>query len=203
MNHIGRVATYRFRATFARQWGGYVSITLLIALVGGLSMASLAGARRTDSSFPIYVASTNPATTEVFAAFDDPQLGAATGYDAKTIRAIAHLPLVEQSAVSVGFDGNINLNGVKGVHPHATAGETPPTVIGGSEYLTLDKATLVAGHWFNPRRPDEAVVNAQAAREMGVHIGSVIQVPFYTDEEIDELDVQRSAVRVAEDHHRR
>jgi MacB-like periplasmic core domain/FtsX-like permease family len=183
MNHIGRVATYRFRATFTRQWGGYVSLMLLIALVGGLSMASLAGARRTDSSFPTYVASTNPATTEVFVAFDDPQLGAATGYDPKTIRAVAHLPLVEQSAFSVGFDGNINLNGVKGVHPHATAGETPPTVIGGSEYLTLDKATLVAGHWFNPRRPDEAVVDAQAAREMGVHIGSVIQVPFYTDEE--------------------
>ena len=183
MNHIVRVATYHFRATFARQWGGYVSLTLLIALVGGLSMASLAGARRTDSSFPTYVASTNPATTEIFVAFDDPQLGAATGYDPTTIRAIARLPLVEQSAVSVGFDGNINLNGVKGLHPHGEVGETPPTFIGGTEYLTLDKATLVAGRWFNPRRPDEAVVNVQAAHEMGVHVGSVIQVPFYSDEQ--------------------
>jgi hypothetical protein len=157
---------------------------LLIALVGGLSMASLAGARRTDSSFPIYVASTNPSTTQVFAAFDDPALGAAaTGYNPKVSREIAHLPLVEQTAISVGFDGNINLNGVRGVHPHATAGETPPTVIGGSEYLTLDKATVVSGHLFDPNRPDEAVIDEQAAREMGVHIGSVIRVPFYTDKE--------------------
>jgi hypothetical protein len=181
MNQILRVASYRFRATFVRQWGSYISLTLLIALLGGLSMASLAGARRTNSSFPIYVASTNPQTTEVFVAFDDPQLGATSGYNAKDLQAIAHLPFVEQSAVSVGFDGNINLGGVKGLHPHSSAGETPPTVIGGSEYLTIDKSTLTSGHWFNPRRPDEAVIDAQAAREMGVHVGSVIQVPFYSD----------------------
>jgi hypothetical protein len=183
MNHIIRVATYRFRATFARQWGSYVSLTLLIALVGGLSMASLAGARRTDSSYPIYAASTDPATTQVFAGIDDPQLGSTSGYNQRVDRAIAHLPLVEQSAVSVGFDGNIDLTGVKGLHPHSTAGETPPTVIGGTEYLTMEKATLISGHWFDANRPDEAVINAQAALEMGVHIGSVIQVPFYTDEE--------------------
>jgi hypothetical protein len=183
MNQVLRVASYRFRATFARQWGSYVSLVVLIALLGGLSMASLAGARRTDSSFPIYVTSTNPETTQVFAGFDDPQLGSPTGYNPKVIGAIEHLPLVEQSAVSVGFDGNIDLTGVKGLHPRSMAGETPPTVIGGSEYLTIDRATLTSGHWFNPRRPDEAVVDAQAALEMGVHVGSVIQVPFYSDKQ--------------------
>jgi len=183
MNHMVRVASYRFRATFARQWGGYVGLMLLVALVGGLSMASLAGARRTDSSFPIYVASTDPATLQVLAGFDDPALGIPNGYNPKLVRAIANLPLVEKSAFSIGFDGNINLGGIKGVHLHTTPGETPPTFIGGSDYLTLDKATLIAGHWFNPHRPDEAVVDAQAAKEMGVHIGSVIQVPFYTDKE--------------------
>ena len=135
MNQVLRVASYRFRATFVRQWGSYVSLVLLIALMGGLSMASLAGARRTDSSFPTYVASTDPETTQVFAAFDDPQLGSSTGYNPKVNQAIAHLPGVEQSAVTVGFDGNINLNAVKGLHPHTLPGETPATVIGGSEYL--------------------------------------------------------------------
>ncbi len=183
MKQMLRVASYRFRATLNRQWGSYVSLILLIALLGGLSMASLAGARRTDSSFPIYVASTNPETTQVFAGFDDPQLGSTSGYDPHVLRAIAHLPLVEQSAVSVGFDGNINLNGVKGLHPHSLPGETPPTLIGGTEYLTIDRATLISGHWFKSNRPDEAVINAQAERELGVHVGSVIQVPFYSDEE--------------------
>ncbi len=49
--------------------------------------------------------------------------------------------------------------------------------------MTLDKMTLVAGHLFDPTKPDEAVVNAQAMRQAGIHIGSVISIPFYTDKE--------------------
>jgi hypothetical protein len=183
MSDIFRVASYHFRATFGRRWGGYVSFMLLIALAGGLSMASLAAARRTDSSFPIYVASTNPSAVQFLSGFDDPAFGLTSGYNAELNREFARLPFVQQTAVSIGFDGNINLSGVKGEHPHTTAGETPPTIIGGSEYLTLDRATLVSGHLFDSNRPDEAVIDAQAAREMGVHVGSVIQVPFYTDKE--------------------
>ena len=60
MSSILRVAAYRFRTTFRREWGGYVGLMVLITLVGGLSMAALAGLDETDSSFPTYVAGTNP-----------------------------------------------------------------------------------------------------------------------------------------------
>ena len=70
-----RVASYRFRATFARRWGGYLSLFLLIGLVGGVSMGAMAGARRTDSSFPTFVASTNPETLQDFTGIDNPALG--------------------------------------------------------------------------------------------------------------------------------
>jgi hypothetical protein len=42
-----RVAPYRFRATFGRRWGGYLALVVLIGLVGGLAMGSVAGAQRT------------------------------------------------------------------------------------------------------------------------------------------------------------
>src|SRR5580693_8194248 len=103
MRHILRVASYHFRTTFRRRWAGYVSLMLLIALVGGLSMASLAGARKTDSSFITYIRSTNVSSTMVATAFDDPMLGLKSGYDPSVNRKIAHLPLVEETAVSVGF----------------------------------------------------------------------------------------------------
>src|ERR1700722_8761436 len=119
MSHIVRIASYHFRVTFHRRWGGYLSLLLLIALVGGLAMASIAGARRTDSSFATYLASTNPATTQVFTALDDPELGFHSGFDPKINNEIAHLPYVEQTALTVGFDGNVNLGGVKGIHAHA------------------------------------------------------------------------------------
>ncbi len=55
-----RLARYRFGATFRRSWPGYLSLALLIGLVGGLAMGSIAGARRTDSSFTVFWKSTNP-----------------------------------------------------------------------------------------------------------------------------------------------
>jgi hypothetical protein len=185
MSRVLRVARYRFRATFGRRWGGYLSLVLLIGLIGGLAMGAVAGARRTDSSFPTYLASTNTSTVMVLDGFDDPALGQSTGYNPRVINAIAHLPLVERSGTSVGFDGNINLTGVAGVHPHPSPGETPPTVIGGldGEYTTLDRVTLVEGRLANPNSMNEAVMSAQAAKEWGLHVGSVIDIPFYTDAE--------------------
>jgi len=185
MSQVLRVAWYRLGATFGRRWGTYVSVVVLIALVGGLSMGSVAGARRTESSFPTYLASTNPTTVNVLAGFDDPALGQKTGYNPRIISAIAHLPYVEHSTTAVGFDGNIDLNSVTGVHLDYSAGETPPTVVGSTngEYLTQDRVTLVAGRLADPNRTDEAVMDAQAATEWGLHVGSVIGLPFYTDAE--------------------
>ncbi|HEX9547391.1 MAG TPA: hypothetical protein VF942_08640, partial [Acidimicrobiales bacterium] len=55
------IARYRFGVTLARRWGGYLALVLLIGLVGGIALASIAAARRTQSSFPSFLASTNPA----------------------------------------------------------------------------------------------------------------------------------------------
>ena len=179
------VAWYRFRSTLGRRWDGYLGIVLLVGLVGGMAMGAVAGARRTDSSFPTFLASTNPSTIMVVSGFDDSALGQTTGYDPRINRAIAHLPLVEHSATAIGFDGNINLSGIRGIRYHLSPGETPPGVLGGLgvEYITQDRVTLVEGRLANPNRTDEAVINAQAARELGVHVGSVVHIPFFTDAE--------------------
>jgi hypothetical protein len=42
MSSSFRVAWYRFRATFARHWPGYLAIVLLIGLVGGQAMGDTA-----------------------------------------------------------------------------------------------------------------------------------------------------------------
>jgi hypothetical protein len=183
MRPLLRVAWYRFQATFTRRRGSYLGVMLLTALIGGLAMGAAAGARRTESSFPTYFASTNPSTIGFFSRYDDPGLGLDTGYDPSLAKTIARLPLVDRSATSIVFDGNINLDAVTGLHPHPSAGESPPTIVGSTdgEYSSMDRVTLVAGRLPGPDRLGEAVVNAQAAKEMGVHIGSVLGVPFYTD----------------------
>src|ERR1700691_1224140 len=55
-----RVAVYRLRATLPRRWGGYLALTLLVGLVGGVALGSLTAARRTYASYPQFLASTNP-----------------------------------------------------------------------------------------------------------------------------------------------
>jgi hypothetical protein len=183
MNQALRVAWFRYRASFRRRWTGYLSTVVLIGAIGGLALASVAGARRTESSFPTYEASTNPSTLVTFSSYDDPGLGVTNGFDPLMANKIAHLPLVKRSTSGIIFDGNINLNAVKGIRPHILAGETPPTFVGSAdgEFSQVDRVTLVEGSLANPLRRDEAVMNAQAANEMGLHIGSIIQIPFYTD----------------------
>ena len=53
-----RVAWYRARATRARQWGGYASLVLLVGLIGGAAIGSLAGAWRTQSAYSRVLAAT-------------------------------------------------------------------------------------------------------------------------------------------------
>ena len=50
---------YRSRNTFARRWSGYLGLMLLIGLIGGVAMGSIAAARRTQSSYPAFLAGTN------------------------------------------------------------------------------------------------------------------------------------------------
>ena len=38
--HVLGTAWYRFRATFSQRWGAYLSVILLIGLVGGVAMES-------------------------------------------------------------------------------------------------------------------------------------------------------------------
>jgi hypothetical protein len=186
MRQALRVAWFRYRASFHRRWIGYLVAVVLIGSVGGLALASIAGARRTESSFPTYVASTNPSTLVTFSSYDDPGLGFKSGYSSLFVKEFAHLPLVARSTNGIIFDGNINLSAIKGAHSHVLAGESSPVFIGSwdGEFTQVDRVALVKGSFPAPTRRDEAVMNAQAAHELGLHIGSIIQIPFYSDAQV-------------------
>ena len=178
------VAWYRFRATFRRRRSGYAAIVVLICLVGGLSLGSIAAARRTQSSFPVYAASTDPAQFHTFDAFLDPAIGDTSGYDAARALAVATLPHVKAAYSIVGFDANITL--LSHLHTHAVQGAKPPVFEGSpdGEFVQADRVTLVAGRLANPHRADEVVMNAQAARQLGLHLGSTVRLGFNSDAQL-------------------
>jgi hypothetical protein len=86
-----RIAWYFLRHNFVRRWPSYLVIMLLVGMVGGLSIGSIVAARRTESSFNVFLKSTNPSDLSVL--LPGPNL---------TVH-LARLPLVEASVRST-FD---------------------------------------------------------------------------------------------------
>jgi hypothetical protein len=141
-------------------------------------MAAVAGARRTQSSFPTYLASTHPADLEAFDAF---QPISGSGFSPKANREIAHLPYVRSETPVVGFDGTLQI--LTQLQGTSTPGEALPAVEGSpsGEYVTHDRATVVQGRLFDPSRLNEFMLSAGAARAADLHLGSTIRIAFFSD----------------------
>ncbi len=178
-----RVAGYRFRTTFARRWPGYLSVAVLVGLLGGLAMAAVAGARQTESSFSQLYASTNPTNLSGGIAVYNPSAGAAfdSGYSASRAATISHLPLVAH----VGLDVGLNMG------PVTPAGEPVPSSAGigidgslGGEYFTQDRVLVTSGRLPNPARPDEFVMDAATAKLEGLHLGELVTMGIYSNREL-------------------
>jgi hypothetical protein len=177
------VASYRFRATFRRRWPGYLSIVLLMGLVGGLAMGSIAGARRTQSSFPTFLASTNPSNLSVGTALYSPALGFTTGYDAPLVRTIAHLPHVKRAESYISVNGTpLGANGL----PTAADRNVSFNVLGSVDglYFNQDRATVTKGRMADPKKANQIVMTQGAARELGLHVGQTVPWGFYSDSSV-------------------
>ena len=167
-----RVAWYRFCATLHRRWSGYVALVLLLGLVAGLGMAAIAGARRTQSAFPAYLAATDASDLRV-QTYDITVLDGIGG--GSLTEKLAHLPLVKAVAsapnllvVPLGRDGK----------PLASAvNDDFVSAIGsvGGEYFTQDRLTVAKGRMADPASPDEMVATATAARMSGWHLGQTVR----------------------------
>jgi hypothetical protein len=178
-----RVAWYRLRAGFRRRWGGYLALILLSGLVGGVAMGAVAAARRTQSSFSTYLASTNPSnfSVTVYGGLNDNAND--VSYSPAATRAIARLPGVKHVGTAIGTaaaplrpDGAPRLGA-------ATLDSTIPVISVSGLYFDQDRLAVTKGRLAEPGRPDEFVMTAEAARLLGFHVGEVIPYGFYTQQQ--------------------
>jgi hypothetical protein len=172
-----RVAWYRFRVTFGRRWGGYVSVVLLIGLVGGVAMASVAAARRTQSSFSVFLAGTSPSDLSVptFAT------SASGNYSAALTAKIAALPDVRHVAAWMGINAvPLHPDGAP-ITGHFAQIYTAASVNG--LYFSQDRAAVTQGRMADPSRPDEFVMTAEAAHLLGLHVGQTVPYGVFTSEQ--------------------
>jgi hypothetical protein len=166
-----RVAWYRFRATFRRRLGGYLTLILLVGLVGGVAMGSLIAARRTYASYPKFLASTNPSDLFVLPQTQTPEPG--------LVHAMARLPHVRSAeegeqitAATLTPAGRIK-----------TILETQVELIASPDGLfsDQDRLKIIHGRAANPARADEVVATSEAAAILHLHVGSRIPVGIGRD----------------------
>ena len=174
-----RLVRYRYRTTFRSRWTGYVSLIALTGLIGGVALAGLAAARRTQSSFATYLASTNPSNLGI-SVFGGAGSGGGSPpeYSAAAEAAVGRLPgvghveaAIPLAAAPLGPGGAPELGTVNDIQPVAS--------IDGL-FFHQDRLAVTAGRLANPNNPHQAVMTAMAAHLLGVHLGQVVTYGVYT-----------------------
>ncbi len=175
---VSEVAWYRYRRTFRRRFGGYLTIVLLVGLVGGLGMGAIVGARRTASAFPNYLAASRASDLQVTIYPTGPTLGL---YNPAITRQLARLPHVRRVAAIVYL---IALPLSRSGHPELSLpiAENEVNTVGPVNGMFVSQDRLIAdqGRLPEPGHPDEMVASASAARLLGWHVGQVIPIGGYT-----------------------
>ena len=164
---VPRVAWYRFLATFRRRRNGYLALAVLIGLVGGVALASVVAARRTYSSYPDFLAPTNPSDLIVQPTTLPPYAPAFLGQ-------LGRLPHVSHVETAAGFNA-ATLTPRGGIATFLITQVELVTSLDGL-YSDQDRLTIVRGHRADPARPDQVVATTQAASVLGLHVGSRVSV---------------------------
>jgi len=168
-----RPAWYRLRAGFRRDWAGYLAIALIVGLLGGVAMASVAAARRTQSAFPRILAASNPSNLDVDSG----------PYSARVVGQISHLPRVRSAESYVALYGLRALR--SGFADPQTFFNQQVELVGSLDglYFGQDRVIITSGRRANPSRPGEIVISEQTARRFGLRIGQLLTVNLYSGQQ--------------------
>src|SRR5437588_2809423 len=178
------------RAQLRRRWGATVALILLVGLAGGVVIAAIAGASRTESAMKRFVAYSRPEDAYVVVNGPVPPGTETLGgpppditpaqmkeYIDKTLAErdrLVHLPEVAEagrapymflSPDKAGKElGAINALAAADVHA----------------FRTMDRPLVVRGRFARLDRPDEAVVDDLTARLRHLHVGSQVTLWSYS-----------------------
>jgi hypothetical protein len=187
------VAWYRLRATFNHRWRGYLAVALLLALVGGVAMGALIGARRTLSAFPTYLAASDSSNLQAdIWNLGESLNGPATRNVATQLARLSDVSHVASAPtmiiVPLGPDGK----------PPSTASAiygSEVNIFGstGGMYFHQDRVGVAQGRLADPRRADEMDATAQAASIMHWHVGQKITFGAFTPAQVQSATFRPSA----------
>jgi len=149
------------RRDLRRRWRSLVVLGVLAGLASGLAMAALAGARRTATAFPRLREKTDSADAVVFPS----QIGIFAGDWGK----LRDEPYVESVAPWSLLFGNYD--GQPGGLMFGPVGDT--------WLQRVDKPVVIRGRMWDPKKPNEVVIDEFAPEATGLALGSTFTFQFY------------------------
>jgi hypothetical protein len=169
----------RARAELRQRWRTLVVLAVVVGIGGGASITAFAGAQRTDTAVPRFVAYSQPDDGGFL--FGNPSSPPVTPGIPRTSLAMAapeervvHLP---QVAAYFRAPYLFLSTDRSGQHVGAL------NVIGDANadlYRTVDRPMVLAGRLPDPRRPFEVAVNELAAQRANLHVGSSLPLYAYS-----------------------
>ena len=152
-----------FSAQLRNRWRSWLAVAILISLVGGAVMAAAAAGRRTQSAFPGFVMAHG---------FD------AEVYSSQPLPSIAGLP---------GVSAATELRGADNGQPTCACRRTiDPSNLGVALIPTTGRSVfnLVSGRMPDPSNPHEVLASYTLQQDAGVHLGTVIHIPFFSRSQV-------------------
>jgi len=158
------------RAGLRQDWRGLALLTLITTLMGAVTLAALAGARRTDTAVAQFLQYAGPLQGQVSA-------------NPATFGKIAALPGVAYTevgalmlAVPVALDGRPVTANEGEVITQAIVHRPPQS-----------RAIVLAGRDAVQSRANEVMLNESAAQALHAHVGSVLEMRGYRPSELQQV----------------
>ena len=167
MRNALRLAWFRLARRRAGERASLATLAVVLGVLGGIGMASIAGARATDDSYATLLAHSDPSALSL-------QIGAPKIETA----AFSKIPGIAHVGVSVETFYDVPLT-PKGTPAFGSGNVVPEAGLDG-EFFTQDRVSVVQGRLANPHRANEFMATALGERLEGWHVGSVIKMGVYT-----------------------
>jgi hypothetical protein len=166
-------ALYRSVAAWRRQRASYLVLVLLIGLLGGVALGSLAAARRTDSSFSTFLAASNPSDLTIVPAGGGPSTPPPNEAQ-RLVDVVRRYPEVTGVEAYEGLGASL----VKAGRVERRSLNSNVVLVGSVDGLLFnqDRFAVTSGRMANPARADEVMVTQNAAAALGLHLGEVVPV---------------------------
>ena len=157
MTSLGWIVVRQLRA----RWRGWVLLSVLVGLTGGVVLTAAAGARRTDSAYSRFLAASHAA--DLLVSPDNTGFGGYYG-------ALARLPGVQTVAPVIGVQALPVLTGHKLVEAqvYAPADRRMGNVI--------ERPRIIAGRLPDPKQVREVALDLRAAQQLHAGVGSTIRL---------------------------